>query len=336
MPVPVRLNPWLLAPFAVLTGVVLTMCQSAEVPDRAAWKAATDAVRAELKPSDGVAWAPYWAGEGRLFLHGLPGFHLPDVATADLARYERVWLLGAFGRSADDLPGGHTLLARRHFGQVTLDLVQAGDERVVGDIRAVLDRVRVSRVRGEGPKEKVDACDFWDGRGWHCELKKSPDATRKCLAQPVPRRLSAFKSSRRRRGKRADPHCGKNPWLHVSRDTRVIGDAPRRCVWFHPVAGKTLRLEWPDAPRADTLVVDYGFTDKVTHNRTRDGRVKPATLKALRDGVEIGRRRIDPVWGWHRWRIAASGTGPLTLELSTTSHVDAHLCIDPTLREANR
>lgn len=329
---PLRLNPWLLPPVAVLVGAALTMCQRAEVPAPEDWKAATDAVRADLKDGDGVAWAPYWAGEGRLFLHGLPGFHLADVTRADLARYDRVWLLGAFGRSADDLPPGHTVLSRRRFGAVSLDLVHPGGEAVVGDVRAALDRVRVSRLRGE----KVDACDFWDGTGWHCELKRSPDDTRACLAQPIPRRLSAFNASRGRRGRRADPHCGLNPWLHVSRDTRVVGDAPRRCVWFHPVAGTTLRLEWPDAPEADALVVDYGFTDKATHNRTRDARVKPARLRALRGDVEVGARRVEPVWGWHRWRVAAGGAGPLALEVTTGSHVDAHLCIDPTLRVARR
>lgn len=327
-----RLQPALLAPLAVLVGLALTMCQAAEVPERGDWKAATDTVRAGVQPGDGVAWAPYWAGEGRLFLHGLPGFHL-DPRVVDLARYDRVWLLGAFGRDADDLGDGHTRLSREVFGGVTLDLVQPGGERVVGDVRAALDQVRVSRVSGG----KTKACDFWDGDGWHCELKQSPSRTRTCLGQPVSRRLSAFRASRSRRGgKRADPHCGLNPWLHVSRDTRVVADFPRRCVWFHPVRGKTLRLEWPDAPAADHLVVDYGFTDQATHNRTRDARVKPATLRAARGEHALGTHVAEPVQGWFRWRVDAPGEGPLVIEVTSPDHVDAHLCVDPTLRAARR
>ncbi len=330
MTVKKRPNPWLLAPLAVLLGGAQTMCQHAEIPERADWVSATDAIRADLQPGDGVAWAPYWAGEGRLSLHGLPGFHLPDLEDADLARFDRVWLLGAFGRDASDLPPAHRRLERRQFGRVTLDLVKPGGEKVVGDVRAALERVRVSRVRGD----QIQACDFWDGRGWHCELKRSPNATRACLGQPTRKRLSAFRASRRRRSK--DPHCGLNPWLHVSRDTRVVDDAPRRCVWFHPVGGKTLRLEWPDAPAADALVVDYGFTDKVTHNRTSPPRVGPATLTASRGGRALGRHRVEPSQGWRRWRVAAEGEGPLVIEVSAKSHVDAHLCIDPTLRVRER
>ena len=37
-----------------------------------------------------------------------------------IVRYERVWLLGAFGRNADDLPPEHKRLDRKLFGGITL------------------------------------------------------------------------------------------------------------------------------------------------------------------------------------------------------------------------
>ncbi len=120
----------------------------------------------------------------------------------------------------------------------------------------------------------------------------------------------------------------------MSRDTQVVGDAPRRCIWFHPVAGKTVRLEWPEAPTGTSVVVDYGFQDQMTHNRTSPSRVKPATLRLRRGDKVLGERRAEGVFGWHRWRVDDAGEGPLFLEATTESTVDAHLCLDLTVRRA--
>ncbi len=321
-----RFNPWWLAPLAMIAGIALIVHRRAAVPERADWKAATAVIAEGLAPGDGVTWAPHWAGEGRLFLHGLPGFHLAEPAEADLARYDRVWLLGAFGRSADDLPAGHRVLDRQTFGPLNLDLVEVGGERVIGDLRADLEAVRVTRSKGD----RVERCDFWDGRGWHCTLRKSPDRTRACLGRPVAKRL---------RNRRRDPHCGLDPWLNVSRDVRVIGDHPRRCVWFHPIGGKTLRAHWPSAPVADGVeaVLDFGFTDKVITDHTRkETRTRPARLRLRQglDGAVLGEQPVSPEKGWRRWRlpIAPAEGGGLSVEVETEATVDAHLCIDLTLR----
>lgn len=320
-----RFNPWWLAPIAMLVAIGLLAQRRAAVPDRADWQSAAQAIAGGLASGDGVTWAPHWAGEGRLFLHGLPAFHLPALEQADLARYDRVWLMGAFGRSADDLPEGHRLVERRDFGPLTLDLVEVSGEKVLGDLRADLERVRVTRTKGS----RVERCDFWDGRGWHCTLRKSPDQTRKCLGRPIEQRL---------RNRRRDPHCGLDPWLNVSRDVRVIGDHPRRCVWFHPVGGKTLRAYWPDPPVGDGIeaVLDFGFTDKVITDHTRkETRTRPAVLRLRRgsEGPVLGEQPVSPEKGWRRWRLPLSaGEGGLTVEVETEATVDAHLCIDLTLR----
>lgn len=310
---------WWLAPLIVALGVARIYAQRSSVPAPDDWRAAAEAVGAGLQDGDGVTWAPYWAGEGRQFLHGLPGFHLPDVEAADLARYERVWLMGAFGRDADDLPEGHRRVERQDFGEVTLDLVEVGGERVMGDLYAALETARVTRE-----SRRSEACDFWDGRGWHCTLKKSPDATRRCLARPIDRRL---------RDRRRDPHCGLDAWLNVSRDVRVIGDFPRRCVWFHPQQGKTLRLVWPDAPAGGSLVIDHGFSDQVITDHTRkEIRTTPATLVVRRGEATLGEHVVTPEKGWRRWRLPAGEGGPIVIEATTESTTDAHLCIDVTVR----
>lgn len=315
-------NPWWGVPALALLAVFALIRQQSAVPDRADWRAAVDYVSGAIQPGDGLTWAPYWAGEGRIFFGELPAFHTPEIGQADLSRHDRVWLLGAFGYGFDDLPPGHTRLDHRRFGEVTVELVDVGGERVVGDLRAQLDAVKVTRQRGE----RVEACDFWDGRGWHCTLRRSPEATRRCLAQPISRRLSQ---------RRRDPHCGLDQWLNVSRDVRVIGDGVRRCIWFHPVARQAVRIDWPEPPRGEALVVRYGFTDKVITDHTRKAsRTQPATLVAFHGDRELGRREALPEKGWFEWRLPLDrGPGGLAIAVESSAQVDAHLCIDVTVRQ---
>ncbi|MCB9548135.1 MAG: hypothetical protein H6706_20150 [Myxococcales bacterium] len=326
-------NPWILVPAAVLGVAGLLAWQRARVPTRADWQAATAAVRAELAPGDGVTWLPEWAGEGRLYFHELPVFRV-DAAAPDLARYDRVWVLGAFGRDAADLGDGLNILKSQSFGRVSLELVQVAGPGVVADLRAELDRARVTRVDGRGAET---ACDFWEGRGWVCDLRKSPEATRACLASSTAQRFARMRS---------DPTCGLPAWFDgpgrygvgrgpqpVARDVRVIGGAPRRCVWFNPPAGRQIqRITWDAAP-GERLVVDHGFTDHAIDEHGWDAaRTKPATLRVRRGDAELATWTVEPTLGWKRQEIPLSGTGPLVLEVSGESDVDAHLCIDATVR----
>lgn len=314
---------WLVPPLLVLVTTVMLVVQQARVPTRADWAAAAEAIGAQLKPGDGVAFAPTYAGEARLVLHGLPAFHLGPPAQADLARYDRVWLMGAFGADADDLPPGHTLTDRKHFGAVTLDLVTVGGLKVVGDLYAELEQARVTRRHPDGREE---ACDFWDGRRWQCGLKQSPDATRACLGRSTAQRL---------RDKQRDPNCGLDPWVHVGRDVRIIGAEPRRCIWLHPMDRAEVNVTWPTtvAP-GDTLVVDFGFTDQVIVDHDRPTtRTRPASLDVHQGpGAALVRIPIAAAPGWHRREITLPAGDPLRLVAHTESMVDAHLCVDVTVR----
>ncbi len=341
----VRFNPWLMAPVLVLLALWSTISYRSQVPSRTDWSAAADHVRAQLRDGDGVAWAPYWAGEGRLSLHGLPVFQLPDVGQADLARYDRVWLLSAFGVDGDDvldrIPSVvHEVASSREFGAVTVTELIVRGERVVGDVYGQLESAEVSLVS----KGATRACDFWDGRGWHCRLKSSADRTRACLGGSTATKLAKHRRfGRRGRSVRkgadkvagGDPRCGLDRWLNVSRDVRVIGDFPRRCIWFHPHGGKTLRMTWAAAPPGDVVALEHGFADKVISDHTRgEPRTQPATLRVYRGERLLGTRTVDPVKGWRSWRVDDQGEGPLRIEVDTVSTVDAHLCIDPTIRRA--
>jgi hypothetical protein len=318
----VRFNVWFIAPIIVLISVGLTISYRMAVPERSDWKAATDHVRAHLASLDGVTWAPYYMGEGRMFLHDLPAFHTVDETHADFARYQRVWLLSASTADTEALTRGHQTLEVRHFGAVTIHLLDIKGPRVVADLYADLKQAMVSK--GDGPKRR--ACSFWDGRGWYCDLEFGEGRVLSCLRESTVSRL-------RRQRRRRHPECGLNPWLNVSRDVRVIGRAPRRCVWFHPDKSAASRIEWVPQKQGDKLVIDYGFTDKVITDHSRENsRTQPASLRLIGDGTEIGTRVIKPEPGWHRWTIDAPTAGNLIFEITTASHVDAHFCFDATIR----
>ncbi|MFN3201353.1 MAG: hypothetical protein ACE366_23330 [Bradymonadia bacterium] len=352
-------NLWWLAPAAVIVVALLTMWQRSQVPERSDWQDAAAHIKANVQPSDGVTWVPYHAGEGRLFFHDLPAFHLPEPEQADLSRYRRVWLLGAFGADSDDLEhrklseedetpvSGHTVVEQLNFGPLSLELLEIKGPAVTFDMRKQLEQTTVNR----GKK----SCDFWSGTGWHCDLRKSPEQTRQCLGKPIAERA-------RMKGRRRQHHhlvdftlrdCGLDPWLHVSRDAHVIGDWPRRCVWMHPARKMPVRVTWPEGvgERGGTVVVDYGFVDKIiADNYSRDItkappksepdaprtlRAQPLLLRVLRRSSTLSKRTVSNEKGWRRLTVPVKpGKGPIALEVQSEDHHNAYFCVDATFRES--
>lgn len=329
-----RINPWIVPPALVALGVVALVVQQQRIPTRADWKAATDAIRAELQPGDGVTFVPSWAGEGRLFLHGLPAFEIVDGEPPDLARYVRVWVIGAFGRDADEL-GQWSHAEQRRFGRLTLDRITVEGPRVTHDLRAELDRTTVRQGNA--------TCDFWDGRAWYCGVRRDHAQVRDCLGRPAAQRF---------RDRRQDPRCGLPDWFDgagrygvsrgaqpVGRDARVIGGAARRCVWFTPPpGGRPGTIEWPMPATAGVVEVRYGFTDHVLTDHTPQAfaevLTQPAILSVTRGATAIGEVTAEPTPGWKRAAFPLAGSGPLTLTVRSASDVNAHLCVDVTVREA--
>ena len=333
-----RLNPWFSVPVVVLVSASVASWQHGRVPTRAQWMAAAAQVRAALQPGDGVTWAPYTQGESRVTFEDLPVFHTRDLATVDLARYDRLWLMGSLGYDAGRLPTEHERLEHFDSGNVSVDLVRVAGPKVVGDLYAHLEDTLST---WHPPSGGVRLCEFWSGKGWHCDLRDAPETTRTCLGLPVARRLEL---------RARDPECGLDPLLHVSRDVRLIGDTPRRCVWMHPKADAAVRLTWNDAPAGDSLVIDFGFSDPmVADNYKKQLRVKPATLRVLRAGLELESIPVPASKGWRHFETTLpAGAAPLAFELTipegdapggprgAAAVADDHFCFDPTVRVKSR
>lgn len=331
-----RFNPWLVPPLIILAGVIALVVQARRVPARADWQAAVAAIRADLQPGDGVTITPAWAGEGRLFLHDLPAFLLADGEAPDLARHKRVWIIGAFGHDAADL--GLRAGLSRDFGPLTLEAVEVQGPKVVHDLRADLDKTTVTTRT----QSRVTACDFWSGNAWYCGVRRDHARIRDCLARDTARRF---------RDRRRDPRCGLPAWFSgrgrytvargdqpVGRDIRVIGDAPRDCVWFTPPPkGATRYIEWPVTAQAGEVVLRYGFTDHVITDHPpqvyKTVLTQPAQLKIRRGDATLGQVTAEPTRGWFTQRFSLTGAGPITLSVQGESDVNAHLCVELTVRE---
>lgn len=305
-------------PVLVLLAFLFHLHVRNSVPTREDWKAATDAVRAELRSGDGITWAPYHLSEGRLFLHGLPGFHLESLENADFSAYNRVFLMLARGASLSDLPAEHKVKSIKDFGRLQLAEIEVGGKKVLGSLRQQLENVSIARLHAQNERR----CTFWDGQAWHCDLTQSPEATRACLNSPIIEKLRTFRRHRQ-------VNCGLNPLFNTARDVRIIGDFPRHCVYIHPQQGETLRIQWDQAPQGE-LVLDYGFTDRVTQVEKKR-RNAPISLKITRTNQNES-LTLTPEMGWHRWQSNNESEGPITLEFETQTTDNAEFCFELTVR----
>jgi hypothetical protein len=321
---PGRWNVWWLVPIALIASILVGYLQFARHPSHDEWRAASEWVSEEVQEGDGVAWIPYWVNEVRLFTQGQPTFHLVDPMSDDLARHRRVWLFGSYGWGPDDLAAPFDLIATRQFGAVQVSLLAPTGERVVADLRRNLDKAEFTRTRAKHPDV---SCDIWDGQGWHCPpATKSRSEVVTCLSKPY---------AERHRDRSSKVNCWLNKWFHVSRDARKIGGWPRRGIWFHPQPPSQVEVTWRDLDKATDLVIDYGLSDRVVLDTRRETpRVRPMTLEVVVNDEVVDSKSITVQPGWRRWRISVPDVPieALTLRLSGSSHLDAHLLVDPTLR----
>ncbi len=293
-----------------------------DVPSQRDWLTGVDYIRSHRGQEDGLTWVPYWAEEGTPYFSKLNAFETPDLSQADFARFEYVWVLVSHGKDLSDLPKGLRATRKSDMGALQVWLVHNTAERIVYDLYDALPEVRVF----SGLKQH---CDFWAEEGWHCLSERRRKKTEACLQESTQSRLNRF---RRRR----DPHCGLSPWFHVSRDIRVIDRYPRRCIWMHPKREKPFRLDWSVGSEGNVLNLRYGFTDRVIsmHSRPKP-RTHPATIK-----LKVGKRAIEvvakPVNGWFDARFdlpAAEAPRSLSLSVETENPVDAHLCLELSIRQ---
>jgi len=177
--------------------VVTTELRQRQLPTRADWSAVTRELSEGLKPGDAVTWLPEWAEEGRLALKGLETrtsiLYPPHHGGLDLARFERVWVIGALGATAEALVARSELkgearrealrvevvpeqplklLGERQRGRLSLGLVEPQGERSVADLfHDLADPARVHVSRQGRRDQRPRPCTLWALQGWHCQLR---------------------------------------------------------------------------------------------------------------------------------------------------------------------
>lgn len=369
-----------------------TLLTQRSIPTRANWEAVVQELKGGLKEGDAVTWLPEWAEEGRVALKAVEGHtevvYPPHHGPLDLARFKRVWVIGALGERGPELVARSQLtseqraalsqdfvipeqplelLGARERGRLHLSLVAPRGARVTADLfQDLSDPTRLTVSRQARLKSREERCQIWALSGWHCELNRSalmrtlgasPSLksvklselsdqlkVERCLARPLKERLLTRSKSRAlysldRRRHLSYVDCGLHPERHVSRDHRVIGGEPRRCVWLHPHEGKTLRLRWQTPLQAGAwLSLRYGWADLSVDPPFRRSGAKPLELSVSRGEASkpLWLKRITPGPGWNTERIDLPDDGrgsALIITLSAPEGVrDAQLCADLSAR----
>ena len=375
---------WLTATALALTigltvwSVWSTYQRRGQVPQRDTWREAATRVQLKWREGDRVTWYPVWAEEARLALHDLEPLQLPHHGEVDLGRASRLWVLGAFGYDGSRLIDDGNLkplqelkvlsqerIQRPGSGPVSITLLSVENHRVTGDlIKDLADQARVEVTRKRLASSELDLCDFWALEGWHCRPQKQGQRreARRCLSRPLTQKLKA-RSKRRdlysldRRRWLPYVDCKLNPTEHVSRDWRVIGEHPRRCVWMAPHRGYEVILRWTpwlnqkhleDLPDADpamssahqkALWISWGWEDLALRHPFRPSRAQKINLRVKR-GSEINwAQRLKPHQGWHTHKIpltqstAEGPPTPISISVRAPQGVnDATFCVDLTVR----
>ena len=115
----------------------------ASLPSQQDWAEAAGAVRARARPGDGVQLWPAWAERGRTFVDAVPVFTDEDLAAADYAGIERLWLLsipaapnGRLAKARDALRsrGAAPAAVAERFGALSLEPWDLPGPRLLTDL----------------------------------------------------------------------------------------------------------------------------------------------------------------------------------------------------------
>ncbi|MFH0862979.1 MAG: hypothetical protein V1875_08125 [Candidatus Altiarchaeota archaeon] len=55
--------------------------------------------------------------------------------------------------------------------------------------------------------------------------------------------------------------CGPGDWSYVGATAKKMAGTLRKCVWAHPISGKTIRITFEDANVGDSIGGFYGLSD---------------------------------------------------------------------------
>lgn len=267
------------------------------------------------------------------------------------------------------------LMGERKRGALTLTLIEPQGESVVADLYSELsqaERVKVLRSPLLSAKQSINnkpstPCSIWALNGWHCTVNRAhliqtlrtsnstkllnfkildnQHLVKSCIDRPQHERhetrsknRSLYTLDRRRHLSYVD--CGLHPEEHISRDIRVIGGEPRRCVWIRPHQDHALVLHWeiPHQPQA-LIFFNYGWEDLAIDPPFRRSHAQALSVTLSSENHEILNLELQPQWGWQHQSIALPDLAQvqnknLTLQIQAPQDVkDAHLCFDLSIRQ---
>lgn len=259
VPVPRWASPWWLLFLGLAVAEVVALgVREHRVPAEGDWRAAADAVRAELKPTDAITVAPGWA-DPLLRLYLGDSIPLALAGRSDLAAYERLWVLAIRGARAAEAPPRAPDF-QRAFGRVSVERYDLGPSPVVFDLAAELPKASVARRIGNADHP--------------CPLRAfPPTVAHGGLGGGVIAPERRFQCDE-----------GEKFWLWVGTTTIESLDlSPHRCIWTHPQGNEPISITYKDVPLASRLVLYAGLD----YHDERDRDKGPVSLRVLVDGREV-------------------------------------------------
>lgn len=278
VPAPRWASPWwLLFLGLAIAEVVALGVRERRVPSEKDWASAAEHVRAKLQPTDAITVAPGWADP-------LLRLYLGDRMTArisgraDLAAYERLWVLSIRGARAPDAPD-RAPDAAETFGRVRVERFDLGPSTVLYELADALPEARVQR--------RISA---------HGHARDVPCAWRDAPPPAFQGGLGAGVVAPRERFV-CDP---QHPALWVGLTTiETLDLSPRRCIWTHPQGPDPISITYDDAKLGGLLVLHAGLD----YHDERDGVRGPVNMRVLLDDREIGSFTHRDGDGMARWEV---------------------------------
>lgn len=314
VPAPRWASPWWLAFLGLaFAEVVALTVRVSRVPPEDDWATAAALVRSRFESSDAITVAPSWA-DPLLRLHLGDRISAKLAGRADLASFERLWVLSIRGQRAPEAPAREPDF-RQVFGRVAVSRYDLGPSPVVLDLVDALPSASVDYTRR--------------GERIPCELRdRVGGPSRGGLGfGPVPPR-QRFVCDANRQGH----------WV----GTTIIEDlslAPRRCVLQRPQGPEPISVTYRDIHLGTRLVLHAGLDYHDERNETG----VPVTLRVLIDGREVDRIVHRDGDGFARYEIdtqkhreGASARGELRLEVTAQDSRKRSFCWSATIQDARR
>ena len=108
-----RAAPFALIVLAGLGSLAFDLTLSSRLPSEADWAEVAGALRQRVRPGDAVQLWPPWAERARLFVDAAPVLAEEDLAGADFAGVQRLWLLSLPGAPHAQVAQARAALQRR-------------------------------------------------------------------------------------------------------------------------------------------------------------------------------------------------------------------------------